>query len=574
VTKCLICLASAVSLLLSGCAAINPSHTQVVADSDDTLKIGGSGPRQGEGAVYYILAGELAVQRGQYDIALDNYLKASTLTQDVKIVQRATQIALYLKKNDKALETALIWLQRQPDSSDARKLTAFLLLKSGRVDEAVDQLAVLLSTPGIDVENTLIDLAKLLSADIPKEDGINLMLRLGERFPNMAELHFASALLASEKQEYQTALEETEKALSHHPDWSRARLLQAQVMSRMGDSAKAHEVMRKAMQGDPNNPRLRLIYSQYLAKSGDVHGAARELEKILAKEPRNQEALMGLAITQLELGQEAKAQQILERLAESPSHNMQAYFYLGLIETRKKHLQNAVQWFDKVSEGPVVFDAQVNAITSLIYLGQTEEARQRLAEVRKKFPQQAVRMYLLEAEALTKDKNYTEAFDLLSQAIKEMPGQTDLLYSRALVAEELNRVEIMEADLRAVLEKNPEDPNALNALGFSLADRSERLEEAKGYIAKALQVKPDEPAILDSYGWVHYRLGDNTTALVYLGRAYGLLKDPEIGAHFGEALWESGKQNDAKAIWKELLRKYPDNDDIKKVMQRYPEAFK
>ncbi len=567
-------MASAVSLLVSGCAATNSTRTETVAISDDVLSVQGKSPPQDANAVYYILAAELAGQRGQYDAALDNYLKASALTRNVNMLQRATQIALYLKKTDKALEASSAWLERQPDSVDVRRLTASLLLKSGRVDEAADHLIVILGTPGVDIETTVIDLVKLLNAEVSKEDSLRLMRRLSERFPRMAELHLASALLAVDRGELQYALNETDKALTLHPNWMRARLLQAQVLSRMGDSQKAKEIMRKAMEGEPNNFRLRLVYAQYLAKSGDLRGATKELEKILAREPRNEDALLAMAMVQMDSRQDAKARQLLERLAESPNYRMQSYFYLGLIDARERRFQSAVQWFDKVSDGPLVLDAQVNAVTALIFQGQTADARQRLVEVRKQFPLQALRMYMLEAELLTKDRHYAEAFDLLSQALQEMPGQTDLLYARALVAEELKREDVLEADLRAILEKKPDDSNALNALGFALADRSERLDEAKRYIAKALQLKPDEPAILDSYGWVSYRMGDNVTALEYLRRAYDLLQDPEIGSHLGEVLWESGKQDDAKAIWKALLRKNPDNDDIKKVMSRYPEAFK
>lgn len=567
-------MASVFCFLFSGCAIVHSNSPELVTNPDDSIRISKKGGRQGQDAVYYILAAELAGQRGQYDVALENYLKASTLTQDIKILQRATQIALYLKKTDKALELSSAWLQRQPDNIDARRLTAFLLLKAGKTDEAVDQLVVLLSTPGIEVDATLIDLVKVLTAEPSAAEGFKLMRRLGERFPHMAELHFATALLAADKGEFQLALDETENALAEHPDWSRARMLQAQVISKMGDSQKARDLMRKAMQGDPNNQRLRLVYSQYLMKADDAPGAVKELEKILKQEPRNQDAQLGLAMAQLELGQEAKAQQTFERLAESPNHKMQAYFYLGLIETRKQHYPAAVLWFDKIIEGPIVFDAQVNAINALILQGQIADARQRLAEARKIFPQQAVRMYLIEAELLTKDKNPAAAFDLLTHALEETPGQTDLLYSRALIAEELNRLEIAEADLRAVLEKKPDDPNALNALGFTLADRSERLEEAKRYLVKALELKPDEPAILDSFGWVHYRLGDNATALEYLRKAYGHLKDPEIGSHLGEVLWESGRYKEAKMVWKEVMRKDPNHENVKKVMSRYPEAFR
>lgn len=573
-TKCLISLASAIGLLVSGCAVVKPTHTETVAISEDVLTAKAKGTSQEDDAVYYILAAELAGQRGQYDVALDNYLKASELTHEVKILQRATQIALYLKKTDKALASSSAWLERQPDSLDARRLTAFLLLKSGRLDEAADQLIVILDTPGSDVENTLLDVVKVLSAEVPKTEGLRLMRRLAERFPRKAELHLASALLAAEQGELKTALDETDKALSLRSGWSRARLLQAQLQIKMGDAQKAHDNIRKAMQAEPNNPRLRLMYSQYLAKAGDVRGAAKELEKILAKEPGNEDALLGLAMAQLEMGQEAKARQLLERLEESPSHKMQSYFYLGMIDVRNRRFASAVQWFDKIDDGPLVFDAQINAITALIFQGQTAEARQRLAETRKEFPQQALRVYMLEAEMLTKDKKFAEAFELLNQALQEIPGQPDLLYTRALVAEELDKVDVLEADLRAVLEKKPDDANALNALGFTLADRSERLEEAKRYIDKALQLKPDEPAILDSYGWVHYRMGDKATAAAYLRRAFDLSKDPEIGAHFGEVLWESGKHNEAKAIWRDLLSKHPDSDELKKVMARYPEAFK
>lgn len=572
-SKRVICLVSALGLLVSGCAGVNASRSQGSLLADEDLRVSSRAAKPGEDAVYYILAGELAGQRGQYEVALDNYLKAAALTQSIKVLQRAAQIALYLKKTEHALDLVLQWQQREPNNTEARRLATLLLLKAGRMDEALEQATALLKTPGVDTENTVLDLVKLISADVPKDDGAYFIRRLGERLPRLAELHFAQALLAADRGEYQLALAETERALAQHPDWSRARLLQAQVMAKMGQSQKAREVMLKALRADPGNTRLRLIYSQFLVKAGDARGAEKELEKILEKDPRNEDALLALALVRLEAGQEAKARPLFEALAESPNRRMQAYFYLGLIEARKNHMEEALQWFDKVTEGPVAFDAQVSAVSTLITLGRTPEARRRLEEIRRQHPQEALRLYLLEGELLTKNKDYAEAFALLSKALEEMPGQTDLLYSRALVAEELGQMDVLEADLRAVLEKKPDDANALNALGFSLADRSERLEEAKRYIAKALELKPNDPAILDSYGWVSYRLGDNATALEYLRRAYNLFQDPEIGAHYGEVLWESGQQQEAKKIWQELARKSPEHKNVKSVRARYPEAF-
>lgn len=531
------------------------------------------GEAEGSEVIYLLLAAELAGQRGQYELALENYLKAASLTQDVKIAQRATQIALFVKNNDKALEAASRWQALAPENADALRIHAMLLLKGKHPEQALEQLIALLRLPKIDVENALIDWVKVLSTEVSKEEGLDLMRRLLDHFPRMAELHFAYALLATDKGEQRLALDETAKALSLHHDWNRARLLQAQVMSRMGDSQAARDAIQKALKNDPNNLRLRLIYSQFLVKAGNLAGGKRELDRILAKEPNNEEALLGLAMIHIEGGQDEKARPFLLRLNDSPRWKMQSFFYLGLLEARKNHLQNALQWFDKVSEGPMAFDAQVNAITALINLKQVQEARRRLIEVRKAFPQEALRLYLLEGELLTKIKDYIGAFDLLSQALEEMPGQIELLYTRALVAEQLDKPDVLEADLRAVLAKSPDDPNALNALGFTLADHATRLEEAKRYIERALDLKPGDPAILDSMGWVQYRLGDYPSALEYLRRAYHLFKDPEIGAHFGEVLWESGKRQEAKKIWQESLRKSSDRGDMKKVQDRYPQAF-
>jgi tetratricopeptide (TPR) repeat protein len=575
VSKQIIGLAIAGSLLLSGCAGHSASQSFGGGLSDDRIRESKPGTQKESELVYLMLAAELQGQRGQFEDALGNYLKASELTRDPRVAARATQIALYLKNKDRALAAAKLWRERDPGNPDAIRLLAILELKAGNAPAALDQLTHLLVMPNVDLEGTLIEVVKVLDAEVPKDDAMGLLRRLIDRFPSMAELHFAYALLAADKNEFQLALAETERALSLHPDWNRARLLQAQVMSQMGDSDAAREVIQKALKSDPNNSRLRLIYSQFLAKAGDFPGAVRELDRIIAKEPDNEDARFGLALAAVELGQLDKAKAAFLQLADSQRWKMQSYFYLGLIEARRNHLASALQWFDKVSDGPMAFDAQVNGITALINLGQLPQARQRLSAVRKKFPNEALRLYLLEGELLSKNKDYTAAFDLLSEALEEMPGQVELLYTRALIAEQLDQPEVLEGDLRAVLEKNPDDANALNALGYTLADRfPDRLEEAKKLLDHAIELKPDDPAIMDSYGWLHYRMGDYDTALQYLRRAYEMINDPEIGAHLGETLWESGKHKEGKKVWLESYRKNRDNDDIKRVRARYPEAFK
>jgi tetratricopeptide (TPR) repeat protein len=467
-----------------------------------------------------------------------------------------------------------LWLQRAPDDMHAHRFAASVAIGNGRLDEAKSHLKRLLDTPGVDREGLLIEVVTQLNSEAGKEDAMRLLDSLVKQYPGAADVHLAYALLASNKEEHASALKEIEAALSMQPDWNRARLLQAQILGRMGDSAGARQAIQRALQKTPNNTRLRLIYAQMLAKSGDNAGAERELERVLAKEPNNEDARFGMAIALADMGKLEKAKKEFLGLASAPKWQSQAYFYLGMIGVKENKPQAAIQWFDRIADGPLEFDARVSSVTALISLGRLDEARLRVADLRGKFPKEALRLYLLEGELLTRSKNYRAAFDLLTRALDELPGQPELLYTRALTAEQLDRVDILEADLRAVLEKNPDDANALNALGYTLAERGERLEEARKYLARALELKPEDPAILDSFGWLQYRLGNFPEALKYLAQSHERIKDPEIAAHYGEVLWESGRRDEARKVWREGMKKDPQHPDIQRVKARYPEAFR
>lgn len=573
VVKRLVCWACAGALWISGCVGLNSSGASSGDFLETDLQTSNRPVEQNSELIYLVLAAELAGQRGQYEVALNNYLEVARRNPDPKIAERATQIALYLKDTDKTLDAVRLWEKGDPTNIAPHRIATMILLKAGQREKAADEFRMLLSLRDVDLESVLIDLVKWLDAEVSKEDGLKAMQFFAEKFPKVGELHFAYALLASSKGEYQLALRETEHALALHPDWNRARLLQAQVMSQMGDSDAARGAVQQALRRDPGNSRLRLIYSQFLAKGGDFKGAERELKRILEKEPGNHDARFALGTTWMEMEQYEKARQEFSKLTEVAKWQLQAYFSLGLIEAKRGRLGAALQWFDKISSGPLEFDARVNTISALINLGRLDEARKRLSSVRKRFPKEALRLYLLEAELLSKNKEYDAAFDLLSEGLEEMPGQVELLYSRALAAEQLDRIDVLEADLRAVLEQNPNDANALNALGYTLADRGERLDEAKKYLDRAIELKPDDPAIMDSYGWLLYRLGDYEAALGYLRRAYDLVPDPEIGAHFGEVLWESGQREEARKVWMRSLKKDPNQEDMKRIRTHYKEAF-
>lgn len=525
--------------------------------------------------VYRVLTAEMAGQRGQSGLALDEYLKAAELSHDPRVAARAVQIALFVKDNDKLLQASRLWRSRDPLNPDARRLSVLLEVKAGNMDVAIEQLTALMAMPDVDLDSTLLDLIKLLNTDVKEEQAFSVMTALAQRFPTTAEIHLAYAALAGNKGKLDVALREIELALALHPDWGRAHLLQAQVMTQMGNTGAAGNVLIKALKADPDNLHLRLFYAQNLAREGNLKGAGVELDRILAKSPYDEDALFTRALVWLESNQLDKARASLMPLVKSAAWKDQACFYLGLADARQNRMQQALEWFDRVQSGSKLLDARVDAITALIKLGQAKEARQRLITLRKEFPDESLRLYLIEAELLSNGGDDNGAFDVLSQALEANPGKPELMYARALVAERLDRLEVVEADLRAVLEKSPDEPNALNALGFTLADRfPERLNEAKTLIVRANELKPGEPAILDSLGWVNYRLGNYSEALIYLQQAFTALTDPEIGAHLGEVLWESGRHKEAQKIWATVMKKAPGHVALKAVKQRYPEAFK
>ena len=549
------------------------------SDFDQTMTIGSKASDKGEGRdaqlVYLLLSAEMAGQRGQSAVALDNYLKAAELSHDPRIAARAVQVALFVKDNGKLQQAVALWRSRDPGSPDARRLSVLLELKAGHMDAAREQLAALLSMSEVDLDSTLFDLIKLLDAEVPQEQAFALMSGLSQQLPDNAEVHLAYAALAGSKGKLDIALNEIEMALQLHPDWGRARLLQAQVMAQMGNEAAAGSALTKALKAEPDNLRLHLFYAQFLARKGDLKGAEKELARILARNPGDEDALYTRALIWLESGSLDKARQSLIPLTRSAQWKDQACFYLGLADARQNRLQGALDWFDRVESGSKLFEARVSALTAVMKLGNAQEARQRLIRLRKEFPAESLRLYLLEAELLAGSADVNGAFDVLTQALAANPGQPQLMYARALVAEQLDRLEVVEADLRGVLEKSPDDANALNALGFTLADRfPERLGEAKTLIERANEIRPGDPAILDSLGWVNYRMGSYSEAVSYLRQAYAMLSDPEIGAHLGEALWESGQRSEARKVWGQVVKKAPRHEAVKSVMLRYPDAFK
>ena len=523
--------------------------------------------------LYLLLASEVAGQKGDMSTALDGYLKAAEWSQDPRVAERATQTALYLKDEGKALQAADYWVALEPKNIGVLKILALLNLKLGNYEVAQQHLTALLALDDADIGSTLVDITRHLDKTADKEQAFKLVKELAETHPDNPDIHYSYALLASGNKQYKLGLAEIQRAIELKPDWPQAKVTYARIAAQSGDIELALDIMSDEVEKQPDNDRMRMVYAQLLVKAKKYPLARDEFESLIASDPQNHDARYAFAMLLLEQEKDDAARETLMELIDVPRWQGQALFYLGRIDVKRKEFKTALEWFEKISPGPLFMEAQFHAVTILTELGESKKARVKLENLRSQFPEHALKLYLLEAEVLTNVKDYQAAFDLLSQALEDMPGEHELLYTRALVAEHLGRIDLLEADLVEILRTEPDDVNALNALGYTLAEHNQRLDEAERYLEKAIALKPDMAVIQDSYGWLQYRLGNYPKALKFLRSAYDKNPDSEIAAHLGEVLWMTGAKQEAKLIWQKALEGEPESEYLLKIKQRFKEAF-
>jgi tetratricopeptide (TPR) repeat protein len=294
---------------------------------------------------------------------------------------------------------------------------------------------------------------------------------------------------------------------------------------------------------------------------------------VLEADPVKYEAMFRLAGLNLQLGDLDAAREFFLRLRTVHKWTGQAHMFLGRIESGLNHHEEALNWYDQVSDGPLAMEAGLNAFLALGKLGRFDEADTRIAALARRYPNQAVRIALVRVELFIESTQYEEALDVLNSALDKNPSQPELLYSRGLVADRLGRLDILEADLSLLLETDPDNVNALNALGYALVNKTQRLQEAEKYLEQALKFRPDDPVIIDSYGWLQFKLGNYDQAVVFLRRAFDEHPDPEIAAHLGEVLWTSGRNKEARNIWHKALMADPESEYLLDIKSRFPKAF-
>lgn len=521
--------------------------------------------------VYQVLLAEIALQRGNPELATQAYASLAMRTRDPKVLERTVEVAGYARRFDIALEAATLWLEVDPTSARAQEMTSSVLLMSNRLDELVPHLVRMLETDKDALPANLLGLNRMLARNPDRQAVFRLIDKVCAPFFGLAEAHYAVAMAAGSAGEQPRALAEARRALELRPDWEQAALLEAQLLSRK-NSAEGVASLQAFLERNPQAREVRLHFARALAAEQKYAEAKQQFDRLLRDAPDNPDVVYPVAILALQQNDLVRAEAQLKHLLtlEFPDRNV-IYYYLGQIAEDTKRGSEAIAYYTQVGAGEQLFPARLRLAHILGGQGKLDEARQQLRKTPARTPLEGIQLLLAEAQLLREVKQYQAAYDLLNKTLAEQPAQPELLYETALLAEKLGQVDTLERLLRRLIEVQPESAQAYNALGYSFAERNIRLPEAHTLIAKALALTPDDPFIIDSMGWVLYRQGDLAAALTQLERAYAQRQDPEIAAHLGEVLWMLGRKDDARRTLREASKNFPANEVLADTLKKFPD---
>lgn len=529
------------------------------------------GSPSGGQAVYQVLLGEIALQRGNADLAVSAYADLGYRTRDPKVLERATEVASVGRRFDIAYETAKLWVEADPESLTARQTLVAILVVLGRAEELGPQISILLEKDKANLADNLMRLNRMLARYQDKAAVYLMMEKVVAPYEGIAEAHYALATAAFHAGERPKALVEIGKALNLRPDWELAALFEAQVLAR-DSAAVALASLERFLEANPGAREVRLHLARGLIAEKRYPDARKHFDRLLADNPDSPELIYPVAILALQQNDVSTAEPLLRTLLQrgEPSEKGVAAFYLGQIAEDRQAYDEAVGYYRQVASGDQFATAQIRTAQLLIKQGGSlAVAQEHLQASAKRYPPAQTQFVVAEAQLLRDAGRDEEALALLDQVNAKQPDQAEVLYDAALLAEKLGRMNIVEANLRRVIELRPDNAHAYNALGYSLAERGIRLDEARQLIVKALELAPEDPFIMDSMGWVLFRQGDLQGALTFLEKAYAIKKDAEIAAHLGEVLWVLERREEAQKIWADAAKRHPGNAELKAVRAKF-----
>lgn len=527
--------------------------------------------------MYQLMKAEMDFKNGDWQGPYLTLLSLAQQTRDPRLAKRASEMALSAKQLDDALAAVKLWRTLAPDSEEAAQYYLGLVILSDNIADAEPLFRERLRQAPPAARGMVMYQTQQLLLRAKDKAAANAMLeRLIAPYRDTMEAHVVLSQSAFARGDKAAAQREAEAALAQKPDSEVAVLTLAQAID---DEGKAIGVLEKFLAAHPGAREVRGAYARVLVNRKQFEPARRQFEVLLKDQPENLGTLYALGVLSLQLNDSKGAERYLTRFVELSDKSTdeeherdpsKALMILSQLAEERGDLKAALDWLDKVPDDDpkVVFGTQLRRATLLGKQGDLAGARSLLATLKPEDPAAQAQVADTEAQVLRDAGQAEQAYLLLRDAVKRFPANTDLLYDYALMAEKAGHVDAMEKALRQVIAQAPDNQHAYNALGYSLAERNVRLQEAFELIDKAMKMAPGDPFIMDSMGWVQYRLGHLDEAEAQLRRAYALRSDPEIAVHLGEVLWKQGRKEDAQKLWREARAKDPHNDTLKSTLAR------
>ncbi len=609
---------------LCGCAAVPPEPPGAPVANEDQLAIVEVAVAPTKVAepdypvapftketLYELMVAELAGYRGQYDIALARYVQVTVDTRDPGVAARATRLAAYLKRNDAALQTAQIWAAEDPENIEAHRHAADQLMKVGDLEGAVHHLEAVKRLGGL--ADFSMFAYRAASLDEESRDALlQVINRMLEDFPVDEQLIYSKAVLLEQNGRFEETLALANQLLAgkivdNGADGKKAVdrltvdrktvdqltvnrkavdqltvdrkavdqlninvvMLKVNALRDLQRLEEALQFLQTALEGLSDDRRLRLIYARMLFEADHLDAARQQYEIVIKQVPSDGDILFALALIAMEQGNDIAARGYLDQMIRWNRRVGEAHFYLGSLAEKVNDVPTAIREYKQAGSGYEYLPAQARIASLLVEEGRVGEARTYLEGERGENPDRFVQLVILEAQLLMERGMDGPVLDLLDRGVNHEPDNIDLLYFRGMTGEKLGRLDILERDLKDIITRDPNNADALNALGYTLADRTERHTEALDLIQRALHIKPNEAAFIDSLGWVMYRLEQFDQAILNLRRALALFQNDEVAAHLGEVLWVVGDTLEANKVWHEALDLKPDSEVLKKVIERF-----
>lgn len=518
--------------------------------------------------VYKYLLGEVALQRGESTLASQLFLDLAKQTRDARLAERAVRAAVFANQPGIALQASTLWAELDPSSQEAQQASSQLLIASGNIKDAKPYMQKLLAQEDKRA-NGFLYLNALLANQKDKTEVLNAISELAAPYPKLPEAHFSVAQAALIANKPDVANKELETANKLRPGWEPAAQMQGQILLKESPG-KAINYFQAYLKQYPKANDVRLSYAKLLVNQKRFSEAKPEFVTLVESSKGNPEISAVVGLLSLESSDYSMADKYFQQSISSGFKDPeQLYGYLGRSAERQKDDTKALSWYDKIQPGDHYLDGRLSAASVIARTKNVDTAIKMLDEVDDLTPEQQILVIQNEASMLSQAKRNQESFDLLDKAANTWSNSAEIAYDHAMAAERVGKYDIMETQLRKLIKAKPDFAAAYNALGYSFADRNVKLDEAKALLETAVKLAPDDHYMLDSLGWVHYRLGNLDKAAEFLQKAYAVQADPEIAAHLGEVLWKQGKLEEAKKLWASALKEFPENDVLLATAKKF-----